>query len=381
MSKLIIITGEYSGNLHAAAVAKNLRNLYPDIVIEGIGAEAMAEEGVKLFSDHSSMSAVGLSPQILIDHIKLGKSVIDYLLNDYKPDIVLLVDYGGFNMKIAKFLKQKGFDGKIFYYIPPQVWASRKYRINSIKKYIDKVLCIFPFEIDMYKEAGIDVHYCGHPLISQLQPPADKNEFFNKYGFNPEKPLLAVFPGSRKFELKFLMKLFIKSAKTLKRKHPDLQICFSQAPNLSDEVYSKFFTDCDFKVIKGENQTLLSVSDALILASGTVSLEAALYKTPLLISYKGPWLFYLIYLLVRGIDKVSLPNIICNKLIVPELIQGLAKHDDIVFEAERLLYDKKYNSGQIEQLQEVRDKLSEKISSEEVAKVIYGTLCDRENKR
>ena len=146
-------------------------------------------------------------------------------------------------------------------------------------------------------------------------------------------------------------------------------------------MYSKFFTDCDFKVIKGENQTLLSVSDALILASGTVSLEAALYKTPLLISYKGPWLFYLIYLLVRGIDKVSLPNIICNKLIVPELIQGLAKHDDIVFEAERLLYDKKYNSGQIEQLQEVRDKLSEKISSEEVAKVIYGTLCDRENKR
>lgn len=374
MSKVFIITGEYSGNMHASAVAKVLKSSMPEIEMEGIGAEAMAQEGVKLFSDHSKMSAVGLSLPILVEHIKLGQKVVDYILNDYKPDIVLLVDYGGFNMKIAKFLKKKGFAGKIFYYIPPQVWASRKYRIKAIKKYIDKVLCIFPFEEEMYKEYGIDVHYCGHPLVTQLPPKADRTKFLIELGLNPDKPLLSVFPGSRKFELKFLMKLFIKSAKTLKRKHPDLQVCFSQAPNLSDELYKEFYIDADFKVVKGQNQALLSASDALILASGTVALEAALYQTPQIISYKGPWLFYYIYLLVRAIDKVSLPNIICNKIIVPELIQGLANHDTVVFEAERLLYDKKYSLQQRNELSRVKDKLSEKTAYREVAVQILNVL-------
>ena len=376
MTKLFIITGEYSGNMHGAEVAKQLKISNPDIQIEGIGADAMESEGVKLFANHAKMGAVGLSPKILKEHIELGKNVVNYILNDYKPDFVLLIDYGGFNMKIAKFLKEKGFSGKIFYYIPPQVWASRKYRIKAIKKYIDKVFCIFPFEVDMYKEFGIDVHYCGHPLISQLPPPTDKKTFFEKHGLNPAKPLISVFPGSRKFELAFLMKLFIKSAQTLKRKHPDLQVCFSQAPNISDELYYKYFEGCDFKVIKGENHSLLSTSDALILASGTVALEAALYNTPMIISYKGPWFFYLVYRLVRCLDKVSLPNIICNKIIVPELIQHLATHDNIVFETEKLLYDKQHRASQIAELSEVNNKLSSQNSSLEVAKVILKELTN-----
>ena len=276
-------------------------------------------------------------------------------------------------MKVAKFLKKRGFAGKIFYYIPPQVWASRKYRIKAIKKYIDKVLCIFPFEEDMYREYGIDVHYCGHPLVTQLPEKVDRKDFLTELGFNPEKPLLSVFPGSRKFELKFLMKLFVKSAKTLQQKHPDLQVCFSQAPNLSDEVYKEFY-DADFQVVKGQNQALLSASDALILASGTVALEAALYQTPLIISYKGPWFFYWVYLLVRAIDKVSLPNIICNKIIVPELVQRLANKDAIVFEVERLLYDKQYCIQQREELSKVKAMLSEKTAYKEVATQILNVL-------
>ena len=374
MNKIFIITGEYSGNLHGASVAKQLKQKMPNVIIEGIGADAMKAVGVKLFADHSLMSAVGLTPKILLDHINLGKNVVNYILNDFQPDIVLLIDYGGFNMKIAKYLKQKGFQGKIFYYIPPQIWASRKYRIKAVKKYIDKVLCIFPFEENMYKEFGINVHFCGHPLISQLPAPTDKHEFFNKLGLNPEKPLISVFPGSRKFELNFLMKLFIKSANDLKRKHPDLQICFSQAPNIPDNLYYKYFKDCDFKVVKGENLALLSTSNALILASGTVALEAALYNTPLIISYRGPWFFYLVYRLVRCIKMVSLPNIICDKIIVPELVQHLATSENIVFETEKLLYDKNSRISQINQLQEVKEKLSDKNSSSEVASVIYNEL-------
>ena len=375
MKKVFIITGEYSGDTHAAVVARKLREASSNIIIAGVGGAQMEAEGVKLFRNHNKMGAVGISPQILIDHIKLGKQVVDYILNEFKPDLVLLVDYGGFNLKVAQFLKKKKYEGKIFYYIPPQIWASRKYRIKTVKKYVDKVLCIFPFEEDMYKEYGIDVHYCGHPLISQLPEKEERDVFFEKHGFNPEKPLVAVFPGSRKFELKYLMKLFILAAKNLKRKHPDLQVCFSMAPNLSESLYYKHYKDCEFEVIKGENQALLSTADALILASGTVALEAALYKTPFIIAYRAPWLFYLIYLVVRCIDMVSLPNIICDKLIVPELIQPKATLNNVIFETERLLYDKKYREQQIRELENVRYKLSEKNSSSEVAMVIWNALA------
>ena len=170
------------------------------------------------------------------------------------------------------------------------------------------------------------------------------------------------------------MNVFLKTAKFLQKKHPDLQFCISHAPNLSDSVYNKFLKDTDFKVIKGENQALLSVSDALILASGTVALEACLYQTPMIIAYRGPWLFYFIYLLVRCIKRVSLPNIIADKLIVPEIIQGNVNVQKISYEIERLLYDESYRSKNISELGEVKKLLSDKISSREVAKEILDSL-------
>ncbi len=372
MKKLFIVTGEYSGDIHASHVVEALRNLNSNIRIEGIGGDNMQKAGVKLFTNHAKMSSVGLSPQIIINHILLGKRLVNYLVNDYKPDAVLLIDYGGFNLRIAKYLKKAGI--KVLYYIPPQIWASRKGRIKKIKQNIDEVLCIFPFEKPLYESYGIKCHYCGHPLVSQLPPKADREDFFTKHGFDPKKKLVSIFPGSRVFELKYLMDVFIKSAKELQKKHPDLQFCISHAPNLSDKVYDKFLKQTDFPVIKGENQALLSVSDALILASGTVALEACLYQTPMIIAYRGPWLFYFIYLLVRCIKQVSLTNIIANKLIVPEIIQGNVNKNKISYEVERLLFDIEYRENNISQLGEVKDLLSAKVSSSEVANEIYKTL-------
>ncbi len=368
MKKIFIVTGEYSGDIHAANVVRELKALDCDLQIEGIGGIAMEKEGVKLFSNQEKMSAMGISPQIIINHFKLGKALVDYLVNEYKPDLVLLIDYGAFNLTIAKFLHKAGI--KIFYYIPPQVWASRKYRIKLIQKYVDKVLCIFPFEKPLYAQYGIDTHYCGHPLVSQLAAPAGKREFLRKHGFDVDKPFISVFPGSREFELKNLMPIFKEAAEKLQHRHPDLQICFSQAPNLSDEIYNKYFQDANFKVIKGENQAMLSVSDALILASGTVALEACLYKTPMIIAYRGPQLFYWIYLLVRCIKMVSLPNIIANRIIVPELIQQKATAVNITYEIESLLYDKERREQNIKDLGFVKTLLSNKNSALEVAKVI-----------
>ncbi len=365
MKKLFIITGEYSGDIHAAHVVRELRKINPDIIIEGVGGINLKNEGVKLFSTQEKMGAMGISPSIIFNHIMLGKRLVDYITKDFKPDAVLHIDYGAFNLNVSKFIKKAGI--RTIYYIPPQVWASRKWRINAIKKNIDEVLCIFPFEKSLYENHGIKCHYCGHPLISQLPEPADRHEFFKKYNLDKNKKLVSVFPGSRKFELLNLMNVFIKSAKELQKKHPDIQICISQAPNLSDEVFNKYLKDTDFKVIKGDNQALLSVSDALILASGTVALEAALYKIPMIIAYKGPFIFYLIYLLVRCINMVSLPNIILGKIVVPEILECDVKVCNIISKIESFLYDNKIRTDNINELAKVKEKLSDKVSSKEAA--------------
>lgn len=366
--KIFVITGEYSGEIHASNVVKMLKQISNDYVIEGIGGDNLKAQGVKLYEHIRNLSAVGLSPQIIWHHYMLGKKLVKYLTEDYKPDLVLLVDYGGFNLSIAKFLKKAGI--KIFYYIPPQIWASRQYRIKKIKKYIDKVLCIFPFEEPLYKSYGVDVHYCGHPLVYGLQPPAYKKGFFEKYNLDMGKKLVSVFPGSRVFELKYLMKIFLKTVDILQKKHPDLQFCISQAPNISDKVFDKYLGNSDLKIIKGDNQALLSVSDALILASGTVALEACLYQTPMVIAYNAPKFFYWIYLLVRCIDKVSLPNIIANKFILPELIVKDAKAELIAQNLENILYDTTKRLIMISELGNVSKLLSNKNSALEAAKVI-----------
>jgi len=372
MKRIFVITGEYSGDIHGGKVVSILKEQHPEISVEAIGGENLKNAGAKLYCDHSKMSAFGFSLKIAIDHLTLEKKVCDYILNEYKPDLVLLIDYGAFNLRVAKRLKNSGI--KIVHYIPPQVWASRKWRIKGIKKYVDKVLCIFPFEENMYKKYGIDVHFCGHPLVKQLPPKADRDEFFKKHGLDVTKPLVSVFPGSRPLELAFLAKTLIEGAKKLQKKHPELQFCISHAPNLKDSVFEKYIKNTDFKVIKGENQALLSVSDSLILASGTVALEAALYQTPMIIGYKGPWILYLIYLMVRCIKNVSLPNIITGENIVPELVQCKFNSENICYETEKLLYDKDYRADFIKKIGGVKELLTDKYSAQEAANAVYELL-------
>ncbi len=372
MKKVFVITGEHSGDIHAGKVVENLKKTNPDIEVHGIGGDNLKNAGATIFCDHSKMSGFGLNFKMIVEHLGLEKDVCEYILDEYKPDVVLLIDYGTFNLRVAKRLKGSGI--KVFHYIPPQVWASRKWRIKGIKKYVDKVLCIFPFEVEMYEKEGIPVHYCGHPLVKQLPEKADRKEFFEKHGFDIDKPLVSVFPGSRPLELAFLADTFIKSIKKLQKKHPELQFCISHASNLKDDIFNKYIKNTDIKVIKGENHALLSASDSLILASGTVALEASLYQTPMLIGYKGPWLIYLIYLLVRCIKRVSLPNIVLDRDVVAELVQGKFTVENICYETEKLLYDKEYREAHISSLGEVKAKLSDKYSAQEVAECIGSFL-------
>lgn len=372
--KLFIITGELSGDKHASLVVKNLLENKDDITVEAIGGENLKRLGVKLFVDHSkaNMSAMGLTPKILFDHLTLGKRVVDYLKNEYKPDLVLLIDYGGFNLNISKFLKKEGI--KVFYYIPPQIWASRKWRIKTVKKNISKVMTIFPFEKEMYEKEGIDAHFVGHPLISQMPEKANRDEVFEKYGLEKNKKLISIFPGSRVFEIQNLMKTFLKSAEIIGKKRDDVQFVIAQADSLKDSVFKKYLGGTEIKVIKNDNYALLSASDALILASGTVALEAALYQTPMIISYKGPWIAYFVYRLVRCIERVCLPNIIMDKDIVPELLQADSNPEVISKAILGILEDDKYRQNMIEDLSKVKAILSLHESAKEVAQIISSEL-------
>ena len=368
MKKLFIITGEHSGDTHASYVVDELQKLSKDIEIEAIGGKCLQSKGIKLFSDHSKMSGVGLTPKMIIEHINLGTNLVKYLKNDFKPDAVLLIDYGGFNLKIAQALKGSGI--KVFYYICPQLWATRKGRIKKIKKYVDKVFLTLPFEKEIYDKEQIPAQFVGHPLVSQLPQPYDRQKFIEENGLDSDKKIVGIFPGSRKMELENLLKTFIEAAEILSKKTAKVQFCIAQAPNIDDETLQKYFkhTTLDIKILQNKNHQLLSCADSLILASGTVALEAALYETPMLISYKAHWFVYFVYLCIRYTKFAALPNIILNKEIIKEFIQHKSKPNLIADEIYGLIFnkDKKIAAD----LKKVKDMLSNQCSSQEVAKAL-----------
>ena len=371
MKKLFIITGEYSGDKHASDVVRELKKIRPDIEIEAVGGQNLAKEGVKLYCDHSKMSAMGFNLKIILRHIFLGKEIAKYLKDEFKPDMVLLTDYGGFNLNLSKVLSKFGF--KIYYYIPPQIWASRKWRIKTVKKCINKVLTIFPFEKEMYEKENINAEFVGHPLLSQMPEKTDRTSFFKENGFDTNKKLVSIFPGSRVFEINNLLKLFLDSARLMKEKHENIQFALCQAPNIKDELIMPIleqYKDLDIKLLKNKNYDLLSTSDALILASGTVALEAAIYETPMIISYKGPWFLFCVYMLVRCIKRVSLPNIILNEDVVPELLQLNANPQNIAKNMISLLFDENKRNSMINSLTNVKQKLMTSHAAVKTANII-----------
>lgn len=375
MKKIFIVTGEYSGDLHASYVVRELKKLMPEIKIEAVGGKNLEIEGVKLFSDHQKMGVVGIDAiKAVISHIKLGKKIVDYLKNQYKPDLVLLIDYGGFNLRLAEVLKKHGIE--VYYYISPQVWASRKGRLNKIKKYISKMMLILPFEEKIHKSAGVNAEYVGHPLISQLNREFNREDFIKANNLDPYKKIVGIFPGSRKMEISYMLPIFLKSAILIGSMSQKVQFCLGQAPNISDKLINKYLEKYNknkkigIKIIKNQNHALLASSDVTMLASGTITFEAALYKTPMVVSYKGPFIAYVLYLLLRYIKFVSLPNIISGNRVVEEFLQYKARPDLISGEVLSLLHNQDKKNKMINSLELINKKLGDKIASKEVARII-----------
>ncbi len=368
MSKRIfIITGEFSGDLHASKVVCEIKKLMPDCIIEGVGESNLEAQGIKLFRNHEKMGKMGLTFSTVVNHLRLGIDIINYLKNDFKPDLVLLVDYGTFNLQISNQLKKAGI--KTFYFIPPQIWASRKWRLKTIKKNIDKVLTIFPFEKDFYDKEGINCEFVGHPIISEIEKCDKKEEFFKRHNLDLNKKLIGIFPGSRVFEIKFLLDIFINTVKLIEKSRNDVQFVFSHAQSLKDDAFK-----VPYKTIKGENHELLAYSDALILASGTVALEAAMYQTPMIIAYRGPLFFYLVYLLVRNIKRACLVNIITGKDYVDEFLMFDANPKKISGAINEIIDSEEKRNYIIEGCKKTKELLGNTPCAQNVAKIIYSEL-------
>ena len=389
--KLFFLTGELSGESHAAMVVSELLKSRKDIQIKALGSKILEGFGVELVANYKDYSHSGFTDVVLnlAKILSLKKKIVNEIKN-FKPDVLILVDFAGFNLEVAKEIRKELKETKIIEFIAPQIWASRPYRIKKIKKCVDKVLCTLPFEEKIYKEADVPVRYVGNPVASSITPAINKEEFFESTGFkNGSKPyLIGLFPGSRKSEIRAMLPVMIKAARELKEKlNLNLKFVLSQAPSIS----TKDLMDNGLKEVKEEglievlkpslmtntNHKLLSSADLLWLCSGTVTLEAALYGTPYFLAYKGDWLSYQIYKMVKTIDMAGLANIIAGKYIVPEFLQYDATAENFVKQTLLWLnedgeFSPEYYNIQ-KQLLDIRDKLSEldteKLVAEEILKI------------
>lgn len=326
--RLFIITGDYSGDIHAAHVVDALKRQRPTLDIAAVGGENLRTRGVTLISDQSRMGRMGAGSILGAPyHYFLGRRILDFLRR-FRPDAVLLVDYGVFNLWMARQLKRMGL--RVFYFIPPQVWASRRGRLRTIRAYVDHVFCIFPFEEALYQSNNIPVTYVGHPLAGQLPPRADRRSFCRTHGLDPEKPILGIFPGSRKMEIDYLLGEIIASLPLIRHVQPEVQFVLAKAASLAPDYFQRRLAEASSSVspkvtvLENENHAILGVSDALIAKSGTTTLEAALYGTPMTIIYKGHPLIYPIALRMCYLPCIGLPNILTDMHDppVPELWQN-----------------------------------------------------------
>ncbi len=341
--RLFIITGDHSADQHAGNVVRHLKAHDPSIEVSAVGGDSLREAGAHIFEDQSQMGRVGFGVISGIPyHYFLGQRIVKYLETSFKPDAVLLIDYGGFNLNMAKALKERGH--RVFYFIPPQVWASRKGRIQQIKKYVDHVFCIFPFEETLYQEYDIPVTYVGHPLTGELPESANRELFCQNNNLDPEARIVALFPGSRKVEISYLLQPMIESTVLIQKAQKGhqknrLQFVVAQPNSLTDDYFSKELAkvlqpiklregvlrgeNLKISVVKNQHHALQSVADVAMVKSGTATLETALYKTPMIILYKGHWILAMLARKIMCLPCWGLPNILIDpkKPIIQELLQ------------------------------------------------------------
>jgi len=371
--KYYIIAGEASGDLHASNLMRGLHAVDPACDIRFWGGDAMAEAGgtlVRHYRDTAVMGIVeilGKAPLILRNLFFCKKDLLDW-----KPDALILVDYPGFNLKIARFARKHGF--KVFYYIAPKVWAHKAWRVKNLRRDVDALYCIFPFEPDWFRRHGLEPRYFGNPLLDSIS----RTQVKALPGDGPDTRRIALLAGSRQSELHFLMPRFATLEKLLAA-DPELagyKLTIAGAPSLRLDDYKKYLpAESKMELVFGRTYDILASSDAAVISSGTASLEAALIGTPQVVCYGFNRLTWLIARLTVKVRYISLANLTLDRAIFPELIQDAASPGAIFQELKKMLGDKDVRAQLQAAYSELRSALGGAGSSQRTAKDIYETIA------
>lgn len=319
-----IIAGEVSGDILGAGLISALQQHYPTLIIEGIGGPQMIAAGCKSLFPMEHLSVMGLGavlkklPQILY----IRHKIIQHFRNN-PPDIFIGIDAPDFNLTVEEKLKQTGI--KTVHYVSPSVWAWKQWRIKKIKRAVDKMLTILPFEAAFYVKYQVPVKFVGHPLADSIPLYPDQLAARDKLNLDPNKKIIAILPGSRSNEIKYLAELFIQTALTCQKKYPDLifiaPMASAKIKQQFNAVLQKIAPQLPIQLFDGQSAAVLTAADAVLLASGTASLEAMLTKCPMVVAYRLPALSFAIASRMVKTAYISLPNLLANKILVPEFIQ------------------------------------------------------------
>lgn len=320
--RYFVIAGEASGDLHASNLIKSIKKEDADALFCGLGGDLMEAEGVRLIRHYRDMAFMGFIPVLLhaktiLGNIKACKEAI----KEFIPDILILVDYPSFNLKMAQFVKENMSDVTVYYYISPKLWAWKEYRLKSMKRYVDKIFSILPFEVDWFSERGLEVEYVGNPCVDAIENRAHKNEsrtdFEERTGVD-SRPILALLAGSRVQEVKSSLPIMLDSTSQYK----DYQVVVAGVKSIDSALYRNIMKGYDAKVVYNETYELLQQSEIAVVTSGTATLETALMRVPEVVVYKmsGGWLFHRFLELFIRVPYISLVNLIAQKWLVQELV-------------------------------------------------------------
>lgn len=369
--KYYIIAGEASGDMHASNLVAEIKKKDKKAEFRGCGGDLMKAQGVDLLKHYRTMAYMGfievaVNLRKVLDNIAQCKKDIV----DYQPDVVILVDYPGFNLRIADFAHKKGF--KVFYYISPQVWAWKRRRVRKIQKSVDKMLVILPFEEEFYKRYGVDVTYVGHPLLDELAKFGNGNRsmFLRRNSLGEKREIIALLPGSRKQEVKRMLPVMLKVASHF----PEYQFVVAGVSSLEKSLYKGIMGKADVFLVENQTYELLQNSSAALVTSGTATLETALFSVPEVVCYKATGFSYHLAKWMIKVKFISLVNLIMDKEVVKELVQGDLTEDNLVKELNQLLHDGNRQRQMLEDYEDLQDRLGNAGASEKAASVIIESL-------
>ncbi len=370
MPRILIVTGEASGDLHGANLAKAITALDPATELVGVGGAAMRAAGVALVPGIPQLDVMGLIGLSAVGAVIRRIRAIRAVLRTQAWDLVVLIDNPGLNFHFARVAKAAG--RRVLYYVAPQIWAWRPGRMKWIQKRVDHVVVILPFEAELYRRAGVRCTFVGHPLLDAVAPRYDRGALRMRFGMNESGPVIGLLPGSRAGEVESLLPVLLEAAQRLLATEPKTQFLLAQASSIDDNLLQVHLRHSSVPVRVAHDQAseVMAASDVLLVASGTATLQAAVVGTPMVLLYKAPWLTYRLARALITVKWIGLVNLVAGRSIVRELIQEEATAENVAQEARRLLRDRAAYDEMTRGLREVRESLGEPGASHRAAQIV-----------